>query len=286
MKTIFTNLFIILIIICPAGLLGALELEISGGLNNFAWNPEKAAVGGTFAPFQYAIGKISLKGEISKAWEFDVSIEKDNIHQNNVDFRLKTMTDNFGFEFGIFTGINDAFDALGIGILGSLQVNWHEILFVSFDGSSTIGSRFDLTGNNTRESAELKIGFTLPVVIPALFISTKSYTDCGNTLTVINKLARFGINADFYFDKTSPVSFGIEGGYQTLSRTYLGAKETADEIGTVFAGFNAQFSVSKNLRFMIGGEMPVVVIPTAPLKSSEEFWMMFKAFGGVTIKFF
>jgi len=273
-------------IVCQGGLLGALELEISGGLNNFTWKPEKAAAGGIFEPNQYFLGKVSLSGDISKAWGFDVNIERDDIFQNNVDFRLKTMTDNFGFEFGIFTGINDSFDALNMGILGALQVNWPGILYVSIGGSSTIGSKYDFTGNNFRESAELKIGFTLPVVIPVLYAGTKSFTENTGTLSSINKLDRFGLNAEFYFNKTSPVSFSVGGGYQTLTKTYLGAKETADEINAIFAGFNLQFSVSKHLRFMIGGELPVVVIPTAPLKASEEFWMMFKANAGFNVKFF
>ena len=286
MKTVFSYTCVILMIIFPIGLIGALELEVSGGLNNFSWNPEKAAAGGVFEPYQSFVFKAGLKGDISKAWSFDVNIERDNILQNNIDFRLKTMTDNFGFEFGIFTGINDSFNALSMGISGALQLNWHGILYASIGGSSTIGSQFDFTGNNFRESAELKIGFTLPVVIPVLYICTKSYTENTDTSSTINKLDRFGLNAEFYFSKTSPVSFSVGGGYQSLTWTHKDAAQTADEISAIYAGFDIQYSVSKNLRFMLGGEIPLVVIPTPPLKSSEEFWMMFKAFGGVSIKFF
>jgi len=286
MKTVLTYICIILIIICHAGFIGALELEVSGGMENFTWEPEKAAAGGIFKPYQSIIGKVNLKGDISKAWGFDINIERDDIFLNNVEFRLNTMTDYFGFEFGLFTGINDSFNALKAGILGALQVNWPGVLFVSLSGSSTIGSKLDFTGDNFRESAELKIGFTLPIVFPVLYAGTKSFTEKKDTLSVINKLDRFGLNAEFYFTKTSPVSFSVGGGYQTLTRTYLGASETADEISAIYAGFDVQFSVSKNLRFTLGGELPVVIIPTPPLKSSEEFWLMFKAFGGVTVKFF
>jgi len=287
MKTVLTYIFIILILICHTGFLGALELEVSGGLNNFTWKPEKTTAGGIFEPHPFILGKISVKDDISKAWGFEINVERDNILLNSVDFRLKTMTDYFGFEFGVFTGINDGFNSLNMGILGALQINWPGILFVSISGSSTVGSRFELTGNDFRESAELKIGFMLPVVIPVLYAGTKSFTEETNTLSSVNKLDRFGLSAEFYFTKTSPFSFSVNGGYQILTKTYYhGAKETVDELSAIFTGLDFQLSVSKHLRFMIGAEMPIVVTPTLPLKASEEFWTMFKVNAGFNVKFF
>jgi len=272
-------------ILCQYGFLGAMELELKGGVNNMAWQPEKTTAAGNFEPFMFINGKLSLRGEISRAWAFNFNIERENLFQNTVDFRLNTISDYFGFEFGVFTGITDSFGAPDMGILGSMEVIWPGVLFISIGGSSSIGTDFTFTGDNFRESAEAKLGFWLPFAIPVLSAGTKSYTENTDSHSIRNNLIRYQLSVEF-FGKTSPVTLQVDGGYQTLSRVYLGKTDAADELSSFFAGLDFQFSVSKYLRFIIGGEMPFLLTAAAPLTLSNETPLMYKAYGGFIINFF
>jgi len=260
-------------------------MELTGGVNSMTWQSEKITPGGNFLPLMYITGNLSFRGDISKSWSYSFNLERDNIFHNTFDFRFKTRTDYFGFEFGAFLGLTDTFEAPEIGILGSIEGIWPKILFVSVGGSSSIGTNFSITGDNFRESAEAKLGFWLPFAIPVLSASTKNFTENNGVLSIRNNLKRYQLSIEF-FGKTSPVTLRVDGGYQILSRTYLRSTEKTDELRSFFAGLDFQFSVSKFLRFVIGGEMPFAVRPTAPLTSSGGSWTMFKAYGGMIIRFF
>ena len=285
MKRILTLFCIILLISGKLGLLGALELEISAGINNFTFQPEKTTAGDVFDPYQYILGNLSLRGDISKAWGFDFNLKTDNIFQYTADFRLKTRTDYFGFDFGLFTGMTDSFEIPDFGILGSIEATLPGIMFLSVGGSSTICSKFDFTGNNYRESFEAKLGFWLPFAIPVFSVSSKSFTRFipDDPDPIRDNLIRFQFSSDF-FGKTSPLSLRVDAGYQILSRIY--DVDDTDELSSWFAGLDFQYSISKALRLFVGAEMPFVVTATSPLTASDEFWTMFKAYGGFIIRFF
>jgi len=286
MKRIATYLCLSLFMLCRLAPLGALELELTGGVNYFTWQQKKNKAGGEFEPVSYIFGDLSLRGEISKAWGYSFNIERDNILQNTFDFRLNTRTDYFGFEFGLFAGVTDKFQEPEFGVLGSIEVIWPRILFISVGGSASIGTKSDITGDNSRESAEVKLGFWLPFAIPILSAGTKTYTDnTGSGATIRNQLIRYQLSIDF-FGKTFPVSLRVDGGYQTLSRTYLGTTETTDELRVGFAGLNLKINLTKSLRLIAGAEMPFAIKATYPLKVSEGFWKMFNVYGGLAIRFF
>jgi hypothetical protein len=224
------------------------------------------------------IGNFSLRGDISKAWSFEFNIERDSVFQNIADFRLKTRTDHFGFEFGILSGITDDFDQFGAGFLGSIEFTLPGILFLSVNGSSTLSSPFGITGDNFLETAGAKFGFWLPFAVITLSADTKSFIK--NT-GICDNLIRYTFSADF-FRKTSNFSLRLDGGYHTLSRGIYGAEDPIEELNSFFAGLDFQFNVSKNLRFIIGGEIPFLFDEAAP----EDLCTRFKAYGGIRITIF
>ena len=261
-------------------------MEIKGGVNNMTWQPDIAGAHGIFDPYMFIIGNLSLRNELSKAWSFDLSLERDNLLWNSLNFRLKTRADNFAFDFGVFTGINDDFSSLDIGISGSMEVTWPGIMFFSLGGSSTIGTLLDFTGDNGREKYEARIGCWLPFAIPVFTINRKIYNENTKEITTVTSLIRYELSIEF-FGKTSPVTLQILGGYQNFFRTY-GEKSPVypiDEVNSFFAGIDFQFSVSKQLRFIIGGEMPYI-FEYAPQMTLQHELLSMKIYGGVVIKFF
>jgi len=289
--------------VCQIWHLGALELELAGGLNNMSWKPDQSTAFGSeraeFEPFPFILGNISIRGEIPKAWAFSFNIERDNIFQNTIDFRLKTRTDYFAFEFGVFTGMTDDFETPDAGILGNMEITWPGVLFISFSGSSTLGASLDSTGNNFRESMGAELGFWLPFMIPVFSVNTKSFTmfsEDGSGYKC-DSLTRYKLSADFPFGKTSPVNLRIDGGYQILKRNYDYSYEVSidtineiktatNELSSIFAGFELLFKVSKPFHFFVGAELPFGLKAVEPLTVSDDVFGLYKAWGGVRFIFY
>ena len=274
-----------LFMVFQSGLLGAMELELLGGVNGLTFQSEKTARGGHFEPNSFITGKLSFRGEISRAWAYSINVERDNIFQNTLDFRFRTRTDYFGFEFGTFLGLADSFGALEMGILGSLEGIWPGVLFVSIGGTSSVGRSFARTSDNFRESAEVKLGFWLPFAIPTLSAGIKNFTENTDKSSICNSLIRYQLSIEF-FGKTLPFAIRVDGGYQTLSRTYSGNTEAADKLNSFFTGLDLQFSVSKHFRFILGGEIPLAVKAKEPLDVSVKPLKMSKVYGGMIIRFY
>lgn len=284
MKMLFFRLISLVLLLSAGKFLGALELEITGGLNNFSFHPENSASSGEFKPFPFIILNASLMGEITDSLTFSVNFKRDNIFQNTTDFRLTTRTDYFGFEFGPFVGINDNFDKPDAGILGSLEVTLPGIVFLSFSGSSTLGAQFDFTSDNFRETAEARLGFWLPFTIASLSVNTKSFTrfidDNNSTQSIRDSLKRLRLSVEL-FSKNFPVTLCVDGGYQILTRDY-GSANTKDELSAFFAGFKINYRLAR-LRITAGAEIPFMITAADPMIASQDF--LFKAFAGIAYRF-
>jgi len=264
------------------GLLGALELELKGGVNGMTFDPDKVNQTEKIEPFLGITGNLALKIDISKECSFGLYAERDNLFHNNADIRLKTRLDYFGFEFGIFAGLTDFSDSFHMGVLGHMEVTFPNILFFQAGGSSTIGSQFDFMSDVIRQSVEAKLGFYIPYVITVISAEMKSFS----WYPTHDNLYRIKLSADISFGKTSAFALRVDGGYQILSRKYMAANDKTDKLSTGFAGLDFQFDVGKYLRFSIGGEMPFLPVAQDPVKAPEDFYMMFKAYAGMIIKFF
>jgi len=268
--------------IAPQGLLGALEIELKGGVDGMGFDSKQVNQAETFNPFLGAMVNFSLRTDISKECAFGFNFIRDNIFHNNIDVRLKTDLDYFGFEFGIFTGFADYSGSFNMGVLGNMEVRWPKILFFSFGGSSTIGSDLDFMSGVSRYSAEAKLGFMIPYVMTTITAEMKSFI----WDPTHDNLYRIKLSADISFGKTSAFSLRIDGGYQILSRRYMSVEDTKDELSTGFVGIDFQFDAGKYLRFMVGGEMPFLPVVKEPTKAPEQPFMMFKAYAGMIIKIF
>ncbi|MCL2185767.1 MAG: hypothetical protein FWB86_07955 [Treponema sp.] len=281
MRRLFLHFLLVFFLSSGLGLLSALEIEFTGGINSFTFEPrgkiippeeeeeedDVEIIKDKFSHFM--IGNFSVKGEISNSSAFHVNLERDNIQQNSINFRLSTRMDNFKFEFGPFIGFSDDFE-LDIGLSGCLEVTFPGIVFFSLSGASTMGTRYSFTSDNSRESVEIKLGFWLPIVIPTLVFNTKSFTQDDTT----NNLTRVFVSAEF-FGKTSPVIFRLDAGYEILERTI---EDETNKLDAVFAGFELNIKIAQ-ARIIAGAEIPFVL----PSGTSDTF---FKAYAGVAYSFY
>jgi hypothetical protein len=186
------------------GLLGALEIELTGGMNNMTFHPDRVTAHSVsinykkFQNYPYGIGDLHVKGEAHEKMDFDIHLSRDNILQNTLSGRIKTTSDYFNIEFGPFAGMSDELTKPEAGIIGSIQAAYPGIAFLFISGSSSLGAGFDFLSNNTRETAEVKAGLWLPGIIPSFSVNTKSYSRQLEDSTIIrDELTRVQISADF-----------------------------------------------------------------------------------------
>jgi len=294
MKHTILPLFCLILLFSPCKSSGALELEVLGGLNFMTYHPDRDVEGPhsqsvyrpKFQEYPFPIGKISLRGDISESMSFDVSLIRDNILLNNLSFTLYNRTDNFRFEFGPFIGMGDKLETPSIGIIGSIEITFPGIAFLSFGGSSTLGSSLDFTSASFRESAEAKVGFWLPNLIPSFTVSTRSlkrYPE--NWMELRDTLTRYQLSLDIFF-KNIPFTLRVDAGYETYTRTYKsGNQEPFDTLNAWYAGVDMSYQVTKPLKITTNIELPL--FPTANESMLvPDFWNIFKATVGVVYTFF
>jgi hypothetical protein len=292
MNRLFLPIFVFLTLAGGLGRLGALELEVIGGLNGLTFNPEKtdayteSGTDNEFTPYLYKLANLSIRHDFSEILGICVNIERDNLLQNSVNAVLGAKTDYFCIKFGPFLGLTDNFHRPDAGITGNLELIIPGIVFLSISGSSTLGSQYEYTSNNYRETGGIELGFWLENAIPSLSASTKRLSRrIQDTLVVDDSLLRLLFNLDF-FTKNSNISGYINGGYQIYSRVYTkGGLEFRDELGISFVGFGLNWQIIRPLGVKIGFEMPFTFSAVEPMTVTPEFWLLYKAYAGFVYSF-
>ena len=253
-----------------------------------------------FKPFQnypYGFGDLTLKRDISQILAVNVLISRDNILQNRAGVKISTMTDFFSVEFGPFTGTDDSFSQPELGIMGGMQIAYPGIAFLSINGSSSLGTRYEFFANNFSETAEVKIGLWLPNVIPSFSINTKSYSrQIEDSATIRDELTRLQVSADF-FAKNFPITVRFDAGYGILTRSYKrDFSDVTDELNSIFAGVEVKWQVTKPLRIIAGFEIPIMFTAKsywndgtkldAPMETPDNRFNLYRFHGGVAYTFF
>jgi len=290
--TIF-SFFCLILLFFPFQFPGALELEVVGGVNFMTYHPDREISHSEsehynkFQDYPFGLGKINVRGDLSDSMSFSVTAARDNILLNSLSFTLFNRTDNFRFEFGPFIAIGDRLETPNTGIIGSIEITFPGIAFLSFGGSSTLGSGFDFTSTSFRETAEVKIGFWLPYIIPSISASTRSLTwKPEEYLTLRDTLTRFQASVDLFI-KNIPIILRLDAGYEIYTRNYKwGNIESTDELNAWYSGFELIVQVSKPVRISAGLEIPVIYSAVEPMIAPDFLWNIIKANVGIVYTFF
>jgi hypothetical protein len=268
--------------------LGALEIELTGGMNNMTFHPDRVTPHGIsthykkFQNYPYGFGDLQIKGEVSDKMDFNIRFSRDNILQNTFTGSIKTTSDYFNIEFGPFAGMIDEFSKPEIGISGSMQFGYPGIAFLSLGGSSSIGTNLDFFSVNTRETYEVRLGLWLPGIIPSVSINTKKFSKHHeNSVVIRDELTRMQLSVDL-FAKGFPVVFTLDAGMETLTRSYASKyySEIKDELTALYAGANIKWQITRALRLIGSFEIPITYSATAPMKDPDDRFKLYKFTGG------
>jgi len=271
-------------LLVSAPFLEALEIELTGGINNTAFDPAETAKTTQFESYQYISGDFSLKSDISNVLGYNIQVTRDPVLQNNLIGKISASTENINLEFGAFFGINDDFTKPDLGITGGIKLIFPGILFLSANGSTSLGIKNESMGNYSRETAEAKLGFWLPNLLPVFCADIKTYTrEEENSLVIKDELVRFMFSADI-FAKNFPLIIRIDTGYGILSRTYEDTNSQSVELKNIFAGLEIKWQIVRQFRLIAGFEMPVYIFE--PAENKPDVISLFKAYGGFAFTFF
>jgi len=293
MKHMIFSIFCLILLFFPCHFPGALEIEAVGGVNFMTYHPDRETAHSTsenhpkFQDYPFGFGKINVNGDLSETMSFNVSAARDNILLNSLDFTFINRMDNFRFEFGPFIAMGDRLETPNMGIIGNIEITFPGIAFLSFGGSSTLGSGFDFTSASSRETAEFKVGFWLPYIIPSISASTRSLKwQKEEYLTLRDTLTRFQVSADFFI-KNIPIILRLDAGYEIYTRNYKrGNIESNDELNAWYTGFEIVVQVAKPVKISAGLEIPIIYSAVAPMIAPDFLWNIIKASAGVVYTFF
>jgi hypothetical protein len=245
--------------------LGALEVEVVMGASNLAFDASKEKP--VFSELEI-LGYLNLKDDFLGKTEYNIRYERDNFYHNTLSAQLSIDLDYFYLEFGPFVGFWDSMKisfknggSFGYpkmppdaGISGSLRLAFPGIVFLSLKGSSTLNFNYDFLGGNSREVAEINLGFWLPYVIPTISASVKSFTRPDDYLC--DELARFWASADI-FAKNIPFALRFDFGYEILNRYFLLNEDNQAKMQALFIGFEVRWQLLRTLRLIGGAEIPI-----------------------------
>jgi hypothetical protein len=278
-------------------LLGAIEVELTGGLNFMTYHPDREIphnTGGNqykFQEYNYGYGDLSVKGEISGNLGYNVQLSRDNILKNTLSASVFASNDYLSVHFGPYFGITDDFEEgkMEVGISGGVQLALPGIVFLALNGTSTLGlNNLEFLGENSREVVEVKLGFWLPSLIPSVSYSLKSYSGYKNGALIRDELERFLISADFFF-KDFPLTFRVDAGLEYLRRVYDSYNVT-DVLGAYFVGGEVKWKISLPIQVIAGFEVPIMFDEITKAQQNmiypENGFILFKFHAGIALKFF
>jgi len=292
MKRLFLPLFAFLMLVCGSAFLEAFELEISGGINSFSFNPDKtgayseSSAEKEFKCYPYLLANVNFRHNISEILNFSVNLERDNVLQNSLSAIFGAKTDYINVNFGFFAGLTDKLATPDMGIIGNLELIAAKTVFLSVSGSSTLGVQYDFTSGNSRETAGIKLGFWAGDAVPSVSADMKTLSrQVKNDFLINDTLYRFLFNLDFLIKNINTSGY-VNGGYQAYSRTFKnGVLEYSDKLTSYLAGFGLYWH-GKPLGFKIGAEIPFCISAAPPMTAvSKDFLLFSKAYVGFVYTF-
>jgi hypothetical protein len=266
-----------------------LDLRISGGLGNNAFDPARQLPLGTeaFSPHYYPRVLIDMEGDYSNLITFGAFFERDPILRNRLGGTVGLRAGYVRLDMGPFLGLfNSASKAINPGISAAVKLEIPGILYGAATTASTIGANLNIPGSYVQGEGEAALGVWVPYALVVFSVQTRTYAE--QTSPELNRSdaqTRYQLGAEI-FAKNMPYTVLVNIGYQSLKRTYVESGESAaDELKSVYAGFEGVFTISPLLKILAGLESPAYSWGERPLRGPSVKTMLFDAHVGVILSF-
>jgi hypothetical protein len=277
--------------------LWGVDLEISGGLGNTAFDPErKSALGSGAEAFEgrlSPLGQVKISGETENGFYYSGAFEREPLLRNRLSVNMGIKLSYISLEIGPVMGLFNSEDqAVNPGFSAGLGLEFPGILFAALKASSSLGSILNTPGNYLQKSGEIGIGFWVPYVVCSFNMSVKGFAlEEKANLLIEDSMTRYFFRADV-FSKNVPYTCRLDLGYQNMSRSYssyringasLDRDIQIDEFKALYIGLEASYTANPALRLFLGGEMPVYSWSVQPMKSPDKGSFLFQAHAGIVL---
>jgi hypothetical protein len=273
------------------------DLELSGGLGNLGFDPNRnSTLGGEAEPLAFRASYFPLAlARLSGEWNgiaFNTGLEWDPILGKTLFGNFSVDLEYIEIEAGPCFGVFNSWKLpVNPGVSAGLKLQLPGVIFAQGSGSSTLAFiNLDKTGSYSQYSGRAAIGFWVPYVICSVNMSVRNFTirENENQLNEDESL-RYFFRADVY-TKNMPYVARVDLGYQSLKRSYasriidngsiVSAAET-DEFRFLFIGLEGCFALTHSLRILLGAEMPFYFWSVRPMKDPPEESLFFQARAGI-----
>jgi hypothetical protein len=274
--------------------LWGMDLEISGGLGNMAFDRERElslgseAFEGRFLPE----GLVKISGETETGFSYNGGFEREALLRNQAFINIGFTFGHVNMEIGPVIGLFNSEEAVNPGFSTSLGLEFPGIFFVTLKASSSLGSVLNAPENYLQKTAEISAGFWVPYVVCSFNMASKGFAlERKANLLIEDAVTRYFFRADV-FSKNVPYTCRLDFGYLTLSRSYsssvingtsLDTDSLTDEFKAFYMGLEVSYMVNTGLKLLLGAEMPVYSWSVQPMKSPDKGSLLFRAHGGIIL---
>jgi hypothetical protein len=277
--------------------LWGIDLEISGGLGNMAFDTERESAlgsgGGAFEGQVFPAVLVKLSGEAGNGFYYNGGFEREALLRNRVFANLGIRLDHVNLEIGPVMGLfNSENQVINPGFSAGLGLEFPGIVFVNLRASSSLGNVLNNPGDYLQKSAEISAGFWVPYVVCSFNINTRGFVvEEKANLNIEDSLTRYFFRADI-FSKNVPYTCRLDLGYQNLRRSYssysvsgtrLDRDTQTDEFKALYMGLEFSYTVSPAFKLLLGGEIPVYSWSARPMKDPDKGSLLYKAYAGIIL---
>jgi hypothetical protein len=270
-----------------SGLVFSLELTFRGGAGNVGFNPDLRSplgpAGGVFDNYVYPYGELGVDGSFSELIGYHAVLIRDPILRNRVTGEVEIRLSFLRLSVGpVISPFNTGETPISPGVSGRLELQFPGIVFGSLAASSNFGTALVNTGDFLQQSGEAALGFWVPNAVCAFQASTRSFTErISRALVIKDELTRYQFRADV-FSKNVPYTIRVDLGYQSLKRSYSGGSlDDADDLESIYLGFEGTWRIVPQIKIILGAEMPVYSWGASPLKGPDRDDVLFNAHAGL-----
>jgi hypothetical protein len=278
--------------------LRGIDLEISGGLGNMAFDTKRESAlgleGEAFEGRFFPLGLVKVSGEAANGFYYNGAFERDPLLRNRLSINMGIKLDYINLEIGPVMGLfNSEEQIVNPGFSAGFGLELPGIVFVNLKASSSLGSVLDIPGNYLHTSADISAGFWVPYVVCSFNLVTRNFAlEKKANLLIEDSLTRYFFRADI-FSKNVPYTCRLDLGYQNMSRSYsfysvnaaslLDRNSEIDEFKALYIGLETSYMVSPALKLLLGAEMPVYSWSVRPMKNPDKGSFLFEVRAGVIL---
>jgi hypothetical protein len=294
----------VFVLIFLAGFLASplwgIDLEISGGLGNIAFDGERESAlgsgGEAFEGWFFPLGLVKVSGEPGNGFYYNGGFRRELLLRNQLFVNMGIRLDYINLEIGPVMGLFNSEDQIvNPGFSAGLGLEFPGIFFVTLKASSSLGSVLDIPGNYLQKSAEISAGFWIPYVICSFNLNTQGLSlEKKANLLIEDTLTRYFFRADV-FSKNIPYTCRLDLGYLNMNRSYssylinganLDRDSQTDEFKALYIGLETSYMISPAVKLLLGGEIPIYSWSVLPMKNPARENFLFRAYAGIILTLF